>query len=99
MSFRSLTLVHILRAARSRSSKWVTRFTFDNGVAVNVMEYTFAPGDTDGTRRVDPRDVAAFQTCFGTEVFSGPCQACDFHGSGRIRLTDFAEFRNGLMGS
>jgi hypothetical protein len=62
-----------------------TRFTFDDGVAVNVIEYTFAPGDTDGTGRVDLRDVAAFQTCFGSEVFSGPCQACDL-------------FRNELMG-
>lgn len=75
-----------------------TRFTFDDGAAVNVIEYTFAPGDTDGTGRVDLRDVGAFQTCFGSEVFSGSRQACDFDRSGTIELTDFAEFRNELMG-
>ncbi|UCC29181.1 MAG: hypothetical protein JSU86_13375 [Phycisphaerales bacterium] len=71
---------------------------FDDGIAVNVIGYTFAPGDADGTRRVDLRDVAAFGACFGNEPLSDLCQACDFDTSGTIELTYFAAFRNGFMG-
>jgi hypothetical protein len=71
-----------------------TRFTFDDGVAVNVIEYTFAPGDTDGDGDADLHDFALLQTCFGQCPVLGPCAALDLHPDGAIDLTDYAAFQH-----
>jgi hypothetical protein len=49
-----------------------TTFTFDDGVAVNVVEYTFAPGDTDGDGDADLADYAWLQNCGGSYGLRGP---------------------------
>lgn len=66
-----------------------TRFTFGDGVAVNVVEYTFAPGDTDGNGKVDLHDVAALQRCFGQTSLTGVCLALDLSADNTIDLTDW----------
>ncbi len=75
-----------------------TRFTFDDGVAVNVIEYTFAPGDTDGDGHADLLDVSAFLTCFGLTSPAGPCWALDLNEDETIDLTDYAAFRQTITG-
>jgi hypothetical protein len=75
-----------------------TRFTLNDGVAVNVIEYTFAPGDTDGDADADLFDVATFQNCFGQTGVSGVCQACDLDRNGRVNLNDFAAFSDLFAG-
>ena len=77
---------------RSIPLRETTRFILNDGVAVNVIEYTFAPGDTNGDGVADLFDVAVFQNCFGNEALSGVCQACDLDGNGWVNLTDFAAF-------
>jgi len=67
-----------------------TTFTFDDGVAVNVIEYTFAPGDTNGNGLVELDDIAEFQRCFGQSPPSGPCLALDLTRDGSIDLDDHA---------
>ena len=67
-----------------------TRFTFDDGEAINVVEYTFAPGDTDGDGDADLRDAAAFQCCFGQAEPVGLCLALDANADGTIDLDDYA---------
>jgi len=69
-----------------------TRFTFDDGEAVNVVEYTYAPGDTDGDGDVDLADAAAFQRCFGKTGLSAPCPALDANGDDTIDLDDHASW-------
>ena len=72
-----------------------TRFTFDDGAVQNVVEYTFAPGDTNGDGRADLADFAYFQNCFGLgTVLSNPapCAALDFNADSDIDLSDFAAF-------
>ncbi len=75
-----------------------TTFTFDDGVAVNVIEFTFAPGDTDGDGDADLHDFATFQTCFGHEPVTGPCPALDAVTDDTIDLADYAEFAISLHG-
>jgi len=69
-----------------------TRFTLDDGEAINVVEYTFAPGDTDGDGDADLRDAAAFQCCFGRTSATGVCAALDTNADGRIDLDDYASW-------
>jgi len=79
-----------------------TRFTFFDGVAENIIEYTFAPGDSNGDGQADLADFAFFQNCFGLgTVLSNlaPCAALDFDGDGDTDLLDFAEFQNLFNGS
>jgi hypothetical protein len=67
-----------------------TRFTLNDGVAVNIVEYTFAPGDTDGDGDADLYDFAALQNCFGVSPISGACQVFDFNADSAIDFLDFA---------
>ncbi len=85
-----------------------TRFTINDGVATNVIEYTFAPGDTDGDGCVTLRDFSWFQTCFGSptgasgdapyESLTGPCRAVDLIPNGALTLADFKELHSLLSG-
>jgi hypothetical protein len=75
-----------------------TRFTFDDGVAVNVIEYTFAPGDTDGDGDADLHDFALFQACFGQSPVIGPCAALDLDPDDAIDLADYSAFQDLLTG-
>ena len=70
-----------------------TRFTFNDGVAINVVEYTFAPGDIDGDGDADLHDFAAFQRCFGQTDPTGPCSALDLQTDDTIDLADFSLFK------
>ncbi len=67
-----------------------TRFTFNDGVAVNAVEYTFAPGDTDGDGAADLFDFAALQNCFEVSPVSGACLVFDLNADHSIDLRDFA---------
>jgi len=69
-----------------------TRFTFDDGETINVVEYTFAPGDTDGDGDADLRDAAAFQCCFGQTKPTGLCLVLDTNADGTIDLDDYASW-------
>jgi len=70
-----------------------TTFTFDDGVAVNVIEYTFAPGDTNGNGLVELDDIAEFQRCFGQSPSTGVCLALDLTRNGTLDLEDYTELR------
>ncbi len=70
-----------------------TRFTFNDGVAVNVVEFTFAPGDTDGDSDADLHDFAAFQNCFEVSPISGACLVFDLNADHSVDLLDFAELQ------
>ena len=79
-----------------------TRFTFDDGTAVNVVEFTFAPGDTDGDGDADLADFSYLQNCTGGSDegaeprgdagFAGPCLALDADADSAIDLPDHADF-------
>ncbi|MEK7710336.1 MAG: dockerin type I repeat-containing protein, partial [Planctomycetota bacterium] len=72
-----------------------TRFTFNDGALAQSLQYTFAPGDTNGDGRADLADFAYFQNCFGLgTVLSNPapCAALDFNADSDIDLSDFAAF-------
>ncbi len=75
-----------------------TRFTLDDGVAVNVVEYTFAPGDTDGDGDADLLDAAAFLTCFGQSAPTSSCWALDTNRDDLIDLADYAALQSALTG-
>ncbi len=66
-----------------------TRFTFDDGVAINEVEYTFALGDTDGDGDADLHDFAAFQRCFDLTDLTDACLALDFNADDTIDLDDY----------
>jgi hypothetical protein len=70
-----------------------TRFTFDDGVAVNVVEFAFAPGDTDGDGDADLADFSYLANCFGASpLTSGPCMALDSNADGAMLVDDYAAF-------
>ncbi|MDO8632112.1 MAG: hypothetical protein Q7R41_16635 [Phycisphaerales bacterium] len=70
-----------------------TRFAFTDGVAENVVKYTFAPGDTNGDGRANLTDFATFQSCFGTRPIVGACLALDADANSAIDLADFYGFQ------
>jgi len=72
-----------------------TRFQFDDGTVANTVEYTFAPGDTDGDGDADLRDAAQFQCCFGQAAPTGVCAALDTNSDGVIDLNDYAAWLDG----
>lgn len=75
-----------------------TTISLFDGERENIIEYTFAPGDTDGDGDADLRDAAAFQNCFGTEQLSGACLALDVETETAITLDDYAVFEEVLAG-
>jgi hypothetical protein len=75
-----------------------TLFTFDDGVVVNVVEYSFVEGDTDGTGRVDLADVATFQRCFRVTEVVGACLALDLDHDDDVDLIDLVELESVLDG-
>jgi len=56
----------------------VITFTFDDGVAENVIQYRYRFGDTDGDRDMDLLDWSRLQNCFGHTI-KGPSN-CDSDG-------------------
>ena len=91
-----LTLSTLPRTAQP--SQGGTTLTFDDGVAVNVIEYTCAPGDTNGNGLVELDDIAEFQRCFGQSPPTGACLAVDLTRDGSIDLEDHAELTALLTG-
>jgi hypothetical protein len=75
-----------------------TTFTIDDGVAVSIIEYTFVPGDTDGTGHVDLADTAYLQNCFGRNELSGACLAVDLDRNGAVSEGDVGGFNDALAG-
>ena len=69
-----------------------TRFIFNDGTAVNVIEYTIALGDTDGDGDADLHDFATFQRCVGQTPPTGPCLPLDLNGDNVVDLLDFEFF-------
>ncbi|MBN4058927.1 hypothetical protein JYU10_00490 [bacterium AH-315-J04] len=65
-----------------------TRFTFDDGVATNIVDYTFAPGDTNGDGKVNLAEYADFQRCFASDPTTGACMALDLDQSSTITQED-----------
>lgn len=70
-----------------------TSFTIDDGTVVQTVEFTYAPGDTDGDGDADLADFAAFQNCFGASPVTGRCLPLDFNTDSAIDLLDFAEWQ------
>jgi hypothetical protein len=75
-----------------------TTFTFNDGTIANTVEYTFAPGDTNGDGVVDLHEVAAMQTCFGRPPTDGACTALDLVPSNFIDQSDVAALMTLLTG-
>jgi len=75
-----------------------TRFTFNDGIAVNVIEYIFAPSDTDGDGMVTLSDFAAFQRCFDQIEPNRECLVVDMDGNNDVDLLDYREFQSLLQG-
>jgi hypothetical protein len=73
-----------------------TRFIFDDGVAVSIVDYSYILGDADGNGHIDLADVATLQNCFGQTNPIGWCRAFDFNGDNTIDLTDYADFHLAL---
>jgi hypothetical protein len=79
-----------------------TRFTFDDGVAVNIVEFTFAPGDTDGDGDADLADFSYLANCFGPTSpcplagskgeTCGPCLALDSDANSTVNAVDYSAF-------
>jgi len=68
-----------------------TTFTFDDGVAQNIVDYKLFPGDTEGDGDADLSDIAAFFNCFDQPADSRPCYALNFDANESIDLADFAD--------
>jgi hypothetical protein len=61
------------------------------GAAVNVVEYTCRPGDTDGDGDADLADYAYLQSCPAeSPLTSGPCLVLDGDKDGAIMPDDSA---------
>lgn len=75
-----------------------TRFTFNDGVAVNTIEYAFAPADTDGDGKVSLSDFAAFQRCFDQIDPTRECLVVDMDRNNDVDLLDYREFQSLLQG-
>jgi hypothetical protein len=75
-----------------------TTFTFNDGEVVNLIEYTFVPGDTNGDGLVNLADIAAFQCCFGQTDLTGACLALDLVPDDRLDLDDLAAVLPHLTG-
>ncbi|MCH8967448.1 MAG: hypothetical protein IID43_07190 [Planctomycetes bacterium] len=67
-----------------------TRFIFNDGTTVNVVDYTYVLGDANGDGGIDLFDVAVLQNCFGESNPTDWCRAFDFNNDQTIDLTDYA---------
>ena len=67
-----------------------TRFIFNDGTTVNVVDYTYVLGDANADGTIDLFDVAVRQTCFGESNPTECCRAFDFNNDQTIDLTDYA---------
>jgi len=76
-----------------------TKFTFDDSALSQSVEFTYAPGDTDGDGQPTLSDFAALQTCFALDLLTGACPVLDFDADGDVDLLDLAEFQNLFSGS
>lgn len=65
-----------------------TRFTLDDGVAVNVVEYTFVPGDVEGSGTVDLSDIAYLQNCMGAADTATLCGVFDLGRDTEVGFDD-----------
>ncbi len=75
-----------------------TRFTFNDGVIQQSVEFTYAPGDTDGDGDADLADFSWFQNCFGA-LLTEQCHTCwvlDVDGDSVIDLADYLAFYGAL---
>jgi hypothetical protein len=70
-----------------------TRFLFDDGVAVNIIDYTFAPADADGDGLFRLSDAAHLQSCFGKTPVEELCGVFDIDSDADVDLDDFATFQ------
>lgn len=75
-----------------------TRFTFDDGAAVNTLTFIYTPGDTNGSGTADLADFAAFQNCFGAEELPDACMPLDADSDQELSLDDYFEFQSVLDG-
>lgn len=73
-----------------------TRFTFNDGVATSIVEFTYAPGDTNGDGQATLADFAAFQNCFGTSSAQGVCLVLDSNTDDHITASDFTAFLSAM---
>lgn len=71
-----------------------TRLTFDDGALSQSLEFTYAPGDTDGDGRPTLSDFSALQNCFGPGPLTSVCPILDFDSDSDVDLLDLAEFQN-----
>lgn len=73
-----------------------TRFTFSDGVSVNMVNYTYVRGDADADDDFDLADFAALQNCFGSPSGSNhpicTTAAFDFDGDSSVSEQDFASY-------
>ena len=75
-----------------------TRFTMTDGVSVNVVEYTYAPGDANGNGKVDLFDAGVLQNCFGATAPTGLCAVSDLTRDGAVTAADHAALVARLVG-
>jgi hypothetical protein len=81
-----------------------TRFTFDDGVAVNIVEFAFAPGDTDGDGDADLADFAWLANCMDAAAHGppdetpGPCLALDADMDTAITPADWGALLSAFAG-
>jgi len=70
----------------------VTTFTLTDGAATNVIEYTLAPGDTNGDALATLSDFAHFQNCFQESPLSPFCETFDLNRDGQLTHPDHGLF-------
>lgn len=69
-----------------------TTFTFNDGEAINVVAYTFQPGDINADGQWNLADFAALQNCFFQLPTATNCAAFDFDVNLVVDPADYSEF-------
>jgi hypothetical protein len=75
-----------------------TRFTFNDGTLEQSVDFTYAPGDTDGDGDADLADFSYFARCFESTQVAGLCLLFDADGNSVIDLADYIAFGTALAG-
>ncbi len=79
-----------------------TRFILDDGVAVNIVDYSYILGDADGDGDLDLDDFAAFADCVTTGGPNTPapasCAFADMDADTDVDLADFQLFQLAFTG-